>query len=949
MPSLKWLARALISSSLSLVASCQVNQPAPDSRMNVGQVAPARSPPTGPLPEAAGLDAKLFARLAGTHSLSLPAWGPYSKQYIGISHIADSSRGLRFDLTVFPGLYRQKVLVPNVLFESGYHPWEAAADLSYFSFRHELEWKDQVYSDISFTRAGANARLIRAECVNNTASPQSLVLHYMASLHYPDVRPTEVVLPPAAVWLSALDYSAMQFARPRPQDNLTYDGFIRGEVRDNAFVGGSALGKAFGADPGDQASYQFTLLTAHKQSRLLIRYRVKKGALASFQLKGNIQAQVKLSGTGAMALHAVPIGPQPAGQHTFTLISNGPTPVEIDGFALVEEATTGQVAFQPSAENQVPEISKGPTSRSLLLKFPGLNQYYGLAWDSPSVEVRQLFNDELDIFLRKYVHDHVRTELHGNDLGHFTNVFARPIPVPPHTTQTLYGLVCSGTQEEVRHYLQAFETNPKPEETYARARQSIAAALATPAGKTYQFSQQLMRATTLTNLVYPVYTQRTYIKHYPPGRWWNSLYTWDSGFIGLGLAELDVRQAVECLNAYTTAPGHPSAFIHHGSPVPVQIYLFQELWNRTQSKELLAYFYPRLRQYHRFMVGRLGSSTTRTLPSNLLRTWDYFYNSGGWDDYPPQVFVHQQKLEATVTPIINTAHGVRTAKIMRLAALALGQAEDVREYDQDIAVLSAALQTHAWDEQSGYYGYVRHDPAGQPLGILRHSSGANYNMGLDGAYPLLAGICTPSQKERLLSHLRAEKGLWTPIGLSAVDQSAPYYRPDGYWNGSVWMPHQWFFWKTMLDLGEADEAFKIARTGLNLWKNEVETSYNCFEHFLIQTGRGAGWHQFSGLSTPVLSWFGAYYKPGRLTAGFDAWVKDKQFSNDNRHLSATVQFNPGRPTDQRTLLVSMNPTHRYQALLNGQPCAAKLLSAGVLQLAVAGDVTEAKIQVKMSR
>ncbi len=69
-----------------------------------------------------------------------------------------------------------------------------------------------------------------------------------------------------------------------------------------------------------------------------------------------------------------------------------------------------------------------------------------------------------------------------------------------------------------------------------------------------------------------------------------------------------------------------------------------------------------------------------------------------------------------------------------------------------------------------------------------------------------------------------------------MDQSAPYYRHDGYWNGAVWMPHQWFLWKTMLDLGQADFAFKIAQTALDLWKSEVDESYECFEHFLIESG-----------------------------------------------------------------------------------------------------------------
>ena len=33
-----------------------------------------------------------------THDLSLPAWGPYTKQYSGISHIPAANDGVRFDL-----------------------------------------------------------------------------------------------------------------------------------------------------------------------------------------------------------------------------------------------------------------------------------------------------------------------------------------------------------------------------------------------------------------------------------------------------------------------------------------------------------------------------------------------------------------------------------------------------------------------------------------------------------------------------------------------------------------------------------------------------------------------------------------------------------------------------------------------------------------------------------
>ena len=98
------------------------------------------------------------ALLEHSHDLRLPDWGPYTKKYTGISHLPEVNSGLRFDLAVFPGYYRRQVLVPNAKWESGFHPWEAAPDLSYYAYRYEIEWKDQVYCDVSFSALGPEAR-----------------------------------------------------------------------------------------------------------------------------------------------------------------------------------------------------------------------------------------------------------------------------------------------------------------------------------------------------------------------------------------------------------------------------------------------------------------------------------------------------------------------------------------------------------------------------------------------------------------------------------------------------------------------------------------------------------------------------------------------------------------------------------------------------------------------
>jgi glycogen debranching enzyme len=248
--------------------------------------------------------------------------------------------------------------------------------------------------------------------------------------------------------------------------------------------------------------------------------------------------------------------------------------------------------------------------------------------------------------------------------------------------------------------------------------------------------------------------------------------------------------------------------------------------------------------------------------------------------------VHAAKLEARAAPMVTTAHAIRAAKILRMAAIELGRPGDAAQYDADIARLTRAVQANAWDPATEYFGYVLHDAAGRPEGLLRTSSGENWNRTLDGVQPLVAGITTPEQTRAILANLKDPAKLLSPVGITAVDRSASYYRPDGYWNGTVWFPHQWFIWKALLDQGEGAFAWQIARTALEAYQAEAEASWTSAEHFEIATGQGVGWHQFSGLSSPVANWFQAYLVPGKLTTGSDVWVRSLACRSDNRGMTA---------------------------------------------------------------
>lgn len=861
-----------------------------------------------------------------THDLTLPNWGPYTKKYSGISHIPAAGDGVRFDLAVFPGLYRRRVDVPDVRFESGYHVWAAAPDLSCYTLRHELEWKDRVYADISFATLSENARLIRARLCNHTDCDQNLVLHYMASAYDPvpsyrefPITGADVRLPENAAFLLAKDYDDLRFAIPRPMDNLNWDGMRRAEDAVEGFTAGYCIGQNFGcaagrglfgqslpSGRGDWVRFRMTLAAPLREPCLGIRYQNASLEASVYTLAGGEKLELPPTENPDMVFLPLP-GPMDAGEHTIELTAEGTGQAKLDCLILCEQSQTGEVSITPRGSGAVPRIHRYDAESLLTLHYPHIAETYAIAWDDSPAQVREILNDELDIFLRDTVHDHVSSVLRGNGKGHFTNIFLRPIPLKPGEEKVVYGVVCSASGEEQAATLcrEAMDRRDDFEAIWLSAARAMLPPPALPEGKAYELGQQLMQAVVCTNVVYPVYTRGQYIRHNTPGRWWDSLYTWDSGFIGMGLTQFSLRRGFDCLGAYLTAPGDDeAAFIHHGSLVPTQFYLYDELLNKTQSRALAEYCYPRLMQYYRFISGQAGSSTTASLGSGLLRPWDYFYNSGGWDDYPPQKAVHQQHLEAVCTPVITTSHVIRCAKILAHTAFLLGKEQEGSRLLTDAEQFTQALSSCAWDEESGYFGYVLHDAEGQPRGIFRDETGENYNMGLGGASALFAGACNDHQAEKLWQKLESDDHLWCGLGLSTVDQSAPYYRTDGYWNGAVWMPYQWLFFRAALDAGKTDFAFRLAQTLLELWQQECAQSYHCFEHFMIESRRGAGWHQFGGLSSPIVQFYASYYRPGAITTGFDTFVRKTKWEPDFAGVNATLEATrPGRAA----LLVVTSP------------------------------------------
>lgn len=900
---------------------------------------------------------------------AFPVWGPYGKKYMGISRIADHSfaDGVRFDFTTVPAIFGGDIKVPNVTLPSGCHPWRCSPDYSIFTYRHDLEWKDKVYAEVSYVRINDEATLVRTEFVNNSELTQNCLVNYFSSVEYPYPKYCALSLPEKCEYKDALDYVSYNYAITRPWDAQNADGYKKGEFADNTFVGGFGLGDRagkwhmphrylapFGAEKGDNASFVIDCANDYENAVLAIRYRtsdihyvqgkmvgvnlVNSKNTASFMLN---DMRVDFAPADDLQIKTVELGKLAKGKFEFTLDALGTGAAEFDFFCIAEKEEAEKIKAEMVSYDFMPEISTEKCDNGYIsvCKYNDVDGEFTLRTFNDNTRYREIetgaledcmtarlsnsdvtFDDVTESFTGAFSRKH-------SDDGFFHNAIVHTLFIEPNTKHIEYAVLSKNGTE----YVSAEDY----EKLYEERLKEVGEISLNKDGKKYELSCNILKSTVMVNAVYPIYKHGGYIIHHTPGKRWDCLYTWDSGFIGLGLNDYAPKFSEYSLDLYLSDKDNPDyAFLHHGSPVPVQMYQFLEMMQRKNDKSQMKELYPRLKLYYEFLAGRINGSTTAKLGSGLTTTYDYFYSTSGMDDYPAQVAMMDRNIRDTTAPVLSSSQLIRCGKILKMVASKLGLADDVKVYDEDIVRVTEALNKYSWDKDSGYYSYVLHDKDYNPTGFMLTEDGENQNKGLDGIYPIIAGVCDEEQKNAILSHLKNEKEMLSPYGISAVDMSAGYFMVNGYWNGNVWFPHQWFIWKSMLDLGETDFAYTIAKLALDVWKREVDYSYYTFEMVNVVTGRGGWFHNFGGLSTPITMWANAYYKPGTLNTGFDTWVDKSEFSDDNSRLEA--EFTHFGNSKNFTFIAAMNDEEnkKYKVLLDGKEIAYNERFGGTLEISL---------------
>lgn len=882
----------------------------------------------------------------------LGKWGPYSKKYSGISRIVDhcSESGVRFDCVVSPAIENADSRVPNVTVPVGVHPWEAKSDYSFYSYRYDLEWKDKVYADVSFTKLNGDSVLVRTEFVNNTDITQICLLNLFSAIEYPNVYATTPKLPDKNFFIKALDYTNFEYNTTRPWDKQVIDGMKKGEFFDDDFTYHRGLGdrdnnryilpqySKLGQESGDKILYKIEDASSFSYPVLHIRYRTTDNKDSAWMLNGK---QVLFKTADDFNILTVPFN-----SDNIELVSCGTGGIEFDFLCIIEENEKIEICKKKHNFNPKVLIEDKGNGKLVSYKYEGIDGKFfirtfnsltrcrefntGCLEDSPTARISQpdeSFQNMLETFSNSF------SEKHSDD-GFYHNAVVHTLYVQPRSTHIEYAVLSFGETE--------YKTTEEYEKLYENAYNSLEKLNLNLAGKTYEFSNRILRATMFQNVVYPLYRNGEYIVHHTPGKRWDSFYTWDSGFIGLDMLEFAPSIADYILDTYLSDNDN-WAFLLHGSPVPVHIYQYIEMLKRANNKDELLKYYDRVKLFYDFLAGKICGSTTKKFKSGLATTFDYFYNCSGMDDLPPQKAMYAENKQKYMAPVISSCQVIRCAKLLYMVADLLSLDEDMIGYQQDIERVSDALQKYSWDDECGYFSYVVHDEDGNAKEKYCNEMGENLNKTMDGIYPIVAGAVTNEQKEKILSHLKSDDEMFSSVGISAVDKSASYYITNGYWNGNVWLSHQWFVWKTMLDLGEVDFAFKIAKTGLDAWKREVEYSYYTFEMFNITSGRGGWFHNFGGLSAPINIWTNAYYKPGTFTTGFDVMINSVSFNEDNTEFNCDYKYFGSN--DKFSVIVVLRDDADYTVKINGTLTEYMSREAGIVEITLNGTEQNGRIEI----
>lgn len=195
--------------------------------------------------------------------------------------------------------------------------------------------------------------------------------------------------------------------------------------------------------------------------------------------------------------------------------------------------------------------------------------------------------------------------------------------------------------------------------------------------------------------------------------------------------------------------------------------------------------------------------------------------SSGMDNSPRSGYEARHLCGSDVCYVDFAAQQALSAECLALMARHIGDEATALRMEQEYTDLKKLINQYHWDEKSGFYYdlFARSKPE-ERHNFVNHKTVA-------GFWPLLAGICSTEQCERLVEHLLDPELFWTSHPVASLTKDDPNYDPKGgYWLGGVWAPTNYMIAKALHRYGRYDVAHKLATAHIDAMAEILAGSTN---------------------------------------------------------------------------------------------------------------------------
>lgn len=813
-------------------------------------------------------------------------WGPFSSNYLGITYILDPDAGSCAEIPLFVGRKSPaEVVLPDPSFDHVQNardseradfvramPEDVSADYSRFGLRYFIdshgdsalasflvEGAGRVRCDLTFKNSAGEAREYFFG-LGVTISDTRRKVHLKESL-----RPW---------WVPAQAYAGIEACQKtfglgcRQCLTRVFSWAVEDEV----------LAQAFGGWSEDRVTYKTRLPGKLKNGVLYLRYLKYSAIDPLWELRINGQTvrfrfrqTWKIPGGGwgknrdayeEWAVLRVPIGSLSCADVEMELRcleapGNDTTRIWLDGMLFSEgllpddcgEISPPTILDEPLEADGLAALDEdGAASQRYRLALPGSSAHHLTVRSDHLFDHAKSGKGSFISALRKRFHLPAARVIRDANSNPWATWESRALIVPGKSVRTVSFTLSFDHEDAPLGTSLRNESSPENKGPYA----GLAARL---------------RDLLLFNVNYPFRLAGKPSPYMVPAKYFPLPYSWDGGFIAVGLAGLTPELAYQQATYFFADDRHNVPHIYCGSPVPTPLYAIWEIYQATGDRDLLKSCYTGAKRMYDFYLGRTPGSAVNPGNDGLLTTYAYNYNLG-IDDHPIQRWAESCNVTKNgLYSIILIAQIRRLSCVMRNIAWLLNDQNGAEQFGKDAAQLADVIDGRMWDESSGLYGWLHRTERGVEPVVLQGCAG---DRSACTFLPLFAGMTR--HKDRLIAHLTDPQRFFTPFGISSVDMSSPYYNPDGYWNGGIWPVMQWFLWKGLLESGEPTLAREIAMTILALWQQFLDREHYLGEHFMIKPERMAGAANFGGLSAVLLPMHAAYFTPYQVTAPYDVLV-----------------------------------------------------------------------------